>query len=132
VIEVMGSGAVGAGGGVEARLGDAEALDGAAAEDVFADDLLGVLGLDVAVPDGLGVDDDDGAVLALVEAAGLVGADAALEAGLLQELLQDGEQGAGAVGGAAGAGRAGGAAVLADKDVTLECGHEGLLREKKE
>ena len=55
--------------GVEARVGEAEALDGAAVEDVLGDDLVYVLDLDEAVPDGLGVDNDRMAVLALVEAA---------------------------------------------------------------
>ena len=56
--------------GVEARVGEAEALDGTIVEEVFGNDLVDVAGVDVAVPDRFGIDDDDGAVLALVEAAG--------------------------------------------------------------
>ena len=74
--------------GVEARVGEAEALDGTIVEEVFGDDLVDVAGMDVAVPDGVGIDDDDGAVLALVEAAGFVGADVVLESGFLDGVLE--------------------------------------------
>jgi hypothetical protein len=66
--------------GVDAGVGKAEAIDGTAMEEVLVYDLLGVVGVGEAVPDGFGIDDEDGAVLALVEAAGLVDADAVLEA----------------------------------------------------
>ncbi len=81
----QGSAAVGAGFGVEAGIGDTEALDGAAGDEVLRDDLIGVFGFDAAIPDGVGVDDDGGAVLTLVEASGLVDADAAGEAGFPSE-----------------------------------------------
>ena len=74
--------------GVEAGVGKAQALDGTVVEEVFGDDLLDVTGVDVTVPDGLGIDHDDGAVLTLVETAGLVRADMVLEAGLLDGLLE--------------------------------------------
>lgn len=74
--------------GVEAGVGEAEALDGTVVEEVLDNDLFDVPGVDVAVPDGFGVDDDDGAVLALVEAAGLVGTDVMLEAGFLDGIFE--------------------------------------------
>jgi hypothetical protein len=74
--------------GVDAGFGKAQALDGAALDEVLMDDLVDVAGVDVAVPDGLGVDDDDGTVLTLVEAAGLIGADLVLEAGVLDCVLE--------------------------------------------
>ncbi len=40
--------------GIEAGFGEAEALDGAAVEDVLGDDLVYVFERDEAVPDGLG------------------------------------------------------------------------------
>ncbi len=78
------------------------------------------LSVDVAVPDGLGIDDDDGAVLALVEAAGFVGADVVLEAGFLDGVLEGGFELFAALGRQLG--RAGGfvALVGADEDVVVE------------
>lgn len=63
-------------GGVEAVVGDAEPLDGTASDEVFTDDLGDVFDLDSAVPYGFRVDNDGWAVLALLEASGLVDADA--------------------------------------------------------
>jgi hypothetical protein len=74
--------------GVDAGVGKAEALDGAAVEEVLLNDLFGVAGLGEAVPDGFRVHDEDGAVLALVEAAGFVDADAVLEAGGFDGILE--------------------------------------------
>jgi hypothetical protein len=76
---------MGAGLGVEAFVGEAEAPD-----EVLIDDFGGVFGADVAVPDGLRVDDDGGAMLALVEAACLVDTDAGAEAGSFYKLLDRG------------------------------------------
>ena len=73
-----------------------------------------------AVPDGLGIDDDCRAVLALVEASGLVGADRAGEAGGFHRVLEAGVELALAVGGAGGARAAGFAEVGADEYVALE------------
>ncbi len=74
--------------GIDASVGKAEALDGAAVEEVLLNDLFGVAGVGETVPDGFGVDDEDGAVLALIEATGLVHADAVLEAGSLDGILE--------------------------------------------
>jgi hypothetical protein len=81
---------MGAGLGVEAFVGEAEALDWSAADEVLIDDFGGVFGADVAVPHGLRVDDDGGAMLALVEAACLVDTDAGAEAGSFYKLLDRG------------------------------------------
>jgi hypothetical protein len=64
-----------AGGGVQAIVRDAEAFYGLVAQNVGLNDFLGVGHGHVAVPDCLGIDDDVRAVLALVEASGLVGTD---------------------------------------------------------
>ena len=74
--------------GVEAGVGQAEALDGAAADKVLVHDFVEVAGFDEAVPDGFGVDHNYGAVLALVEAAGLVDADAMFQAGSFYGVFQ--------------------------------------------
>ncbi len=73
--------------GVETGIGQPKPLYGAAVEEVLGDDLLDILDVDEAVPDGLRVDHDDGAVLALVEAAGLVGPDMVLQSGFLDGVL---------------------------------------------
>jgi hypothetical protein len=119
---------MGAGLGVDAFVGEAEALDGTAGDEVLVDDFGGVFRADVAVPDGLGVDDDGVAVFALIEAAGLVDADAGGKAGGLDELLDGGVEFALAVGVAGGAWGVGGAGVGADKDVAFKRGQAGLLR----
>ncbi len=75
--------------GVETGIGQPKPLYGAAMEEeVLGDDLLDVLDVDKAVPDGLRIDHDDGAVLALVEGAGLVGPDMVLQAGFLMASLK--------------------------------------------
>jgi hypothetical protein len=50
--------------GIDAGAGKAEAFDGAAVEEVLLDDLFGVAGFGETVPDGVGIDDEDGPVLA--------------------------------------------------------------------
>src|SRR6187549_3302524 len=59
-----------------------------AADDVLLDDLVHVGFGHPAVPYGLGIDDDGRALLTLVEAPGLVGTDAAVQAALGQRLLE--------------------------------------------
>jgi hypothetical protein len=114
---------VGAALGVQAGVGDAKPLNGAASDEVLSDDFVGVLGSYSAIPDGIGVDDHGGAVLALVEAAGLVDADAAGEAGFAGELREAGVERALTVGSARGARRVGGADVVTDEDVAFERWH---------
>ena len=74
--------------GVDAGVGKAESLDGTVVEEVFGDDLFDVASVDVAVPDGFGIDDDDRAVFTLVETAGFVGTDVVLETGFLNGVLK--------------------------------------------
>ena len=57
-------------------------------EEVFGDDFLDVASMNVAVPDGFGIDDDDGAVFTLVETAGFVGTDVVLETGFLNGVFE--------------------------------------------
>jgi len=73
---------------VQARIGQHQTLDGFAADDVRVDDFVDVGFGDVAIPDSIGINNQVRAVLALIEAAGLVGADFALEAALRQFLLE--------------------------------------------
>jgi hypothetical protein len=113
--------------GVDALVGEAQALDGTAADEMLAHDLLGILGLDVAVPDGLGIDDDGGAVLALVEAAGLVDAHAAAEVCGLRGLLQGYMNIASATGCTRGTRRTVWALIGTDKDMMFKDGQLGSI-----
>jgi hypothetical protein len=74
--------------GVQAGVGEAQAVDMATRDEVLLDDLGGIFGLDVAVPDGVGVNDDYGAVFALVETASFVDADFGFESRGAAELLK--------------------------------------------
>src|SRR5581483_1688802 len=109
-----------------ARVG-AQARDGLAPDEVLLDDLDHVLGLDVGVPHGLGIDDDADAVLARVEAAGRVRPDLALEPALVELALEDLEHVLGAARRAAAARIARVALVGADEDVVREPAHEAFL-----
>jgi len=59
-------GAVGAGAGVQAFVGNTEPLDRSAGDQVFGDNLLDVGRPDVSVPDGFRIDHYDRAMLALI------------------------------------------------------------------
>jgi hypothetical protein len=106
--------------GVEAGIEEAEALDGTIVEEVFGDDLVDVVGVNVAVPDSFGIDDDNGAMLALVEAAGFIGADEVLEAGFLDGVLERSFELLAALVKATGTGGGFVALVGADEDVVVE------------
>jgi hypothetical protein len=116
-----------AGFGVDAFVGEAEAVDGAAGYQMLADDLGGVGGLHAAVPGCVRVDDDGGAVLALIEAERLVDAHGGGEAGFAGELRELSVEFALAVGGAGWSRRAGGADVVTDEDMAFERGQTEIL-----
>jgi hypothetical protein len=109
-----------AGLGIDAFVGKLQALDRASGNQVLLNNFGGVCGLDAAVPDRLRVDNDGGAVLALVQAERFVDADAVGNSGSFGQLLQLGVQFTFAIAGARWAGRAGGANVMANKDVMLK------------
>jgi hypothetical protein len=118
--------AMGAVVGVDAGEREAEAFYGLAADEVLLDDLFGVAGVGEAVPDGLGVDDHNGGVLALVEAAGLVDADLMLEASGLDGVFESAFELFAVFVRAAGAGGGLVALVHADEDVVFKVGHGKL------
>lgn len=116
-----------AGLGVETFVGQAQALDGTATDEVLIDNFGGVFRADMPVPDGLRVDDDGGPMLALVQTAGLVDADARGEAGGLGQLLNGGMELSLAIGVAGGARGVLGTGIGADKDVAFKRGQAVLL-----
>lgn len=109
--------------GVEAGVGQLQALDGTTVEDVFIDDLIDVFKLDEAVPDRLGIDGNDGTVFALVEASGLVGTDMMLEARLFEGVLEGVFELFAALGPAAWAWSGLVTLVGTDEDVVIELWH---------
>jgi hypothetical protein len=84
--------AVRTGFGVDAFIRQAQAFHGPAADQVLLDNLRRVSRLHVAVPDGFWINDNGGAVLALVKASRLVDPDLGAEASGFGELLQLGEE----------------------------------------
>src|ERR1700686_2834067 len=92
------------------------------------DDLADVGHPDPAVPDALGVDDHRASLLAVVEAAGFVGADRIAEAALVQRILEGLEQRFAALLRARAARVVGAAVVQADEDVLLKRRGHGRTR----
>jgi hypothetical protein len=109
---------------VQAGISQAEPLDRLAADNVRLNDLFDVCFGDVSVPNRIRVDHYVGPVFTLIQAAGLVRADFALQAvrgqGLLEELLQPclGERVT------APARMARWALISADEDMLFELGHQ--------
>gem|GEM_PF-3517046 len=119
-------GLVGASLCVQTGIGDTETLDGSVVEEVFGDDLVDVFEVNAAVPDGFGIDDDDGAVLALVETGGLVGADGVLEASFFDGFLEGRLELFAVLAATAGAGGVFVAVVVADEEMMFELWHEAI------
>ncbi|OJV41466.1 MAG: hypothetical protein BGO25_17355 [Acidobacteriales bacterium 59-55] len=109
--------------GIEAGSRQAKSLHGTAMQKMLGNDLVHVFQLDEAVPDRLGIDDDHGAMLALVETAGLVGANQVLEARILHSVLEGGLKLFAALRQATGAGCVLVALVRTDKEVVLKFRH---------
>src|SRR5262249_4355987 len=65
-----------------------QTLDGASADQVLLHNLLDIFRLHAPVPDILGIDDDHGAMAALVEAATVIDAHTTVEIGLRYQLLE--------------------------------------------
>lgn len=108
---------------VEAVIGDQEVGQDLAAENGALDDALDVGDLHTAVPDTLRIDDEGGAVLALVEASGVIGACPAREARALELGLERLAELLGTLGIAAAAFMAGLARVTTDEHVVSERWH---------
>jgi hypothetical protein len=111
-------------GGIEAFVGKDQTLDGFAVHDVGFDDLVDIGGGDASVPDAIGIDDDGGSVLALVEASRHIGAHAFFETAQREFLLEEELQLGLARGIAAAARMSGFALIAANEEMLLELGHE--------
>jgi len=115
------------GGGIQAGVGQHQALDGFAADYVGFDDFIDIGFGDVSVPDRIGINHDVRAVLALVETASLVGPYPALEAAFRQLLLKEFLQLALPAGVAASPWISRRPLVAAYENVSLEFRHEPIL-----
>ena len=111
---------------VQAGVVQAQALNRAAVDEMFLDDLVDVLQLNEAVPDRFRIDNNGGAVLALVQTPGLIGTNLVLQPGLLQSILEGGFELLSAPGATAWAGGALVAFISADKNMVLELGQVSL------
>lgn len=111
-------------GGIEAFVGKDETLDGLAVDDVGFDDLVDIGGGDASVPDAIGIDDDGGSVLALIEASRHIGAHAFLETAQREFLLEEELELGLARGIAATARMSSLALIAANEEMLLEFGHE--------
>jgi hypothetical protein len=120
-----------AAGGVDAALGQPQPLDGTSAGQVLADDLLHIFRLNMAVPHGLRINDNGWPVLALVETAGFVSADAGAETGGANGILKQALQLSLAVGGAGWAGTPWFTGIGTDKDVMFKSGQTKTPQNKR-
>jgi hypothetical protein len=77
---------------IEARFGEPKPFHGLPPDDVRLDDFIHIDFGDVAIPDCVRIDHDVWSMLALIEAAGLIGANLAFQAALgellFEQLLQ--------------------------------------------
>jgi hypothetical protein len=118
-------------GGVEAFVGNEEALDGPSVDDVRLDDLVDIVGGDAAVPDRVRINDDGGAVFALVETSGHVGAHALSESAESQFLFEEELQLGLACRITAAARVPGIALIAANEQVLLKLGHSINLQDSE-
>jgi hypothetical protein len=106
--------------GVDALVGQTQALDRSPGDQMLGNNLLRVFRLDVPIPDSFGVDHDRRTVFALVKAAGFVDADFAAQTSRFRKLLELRNQVALAVRCAGWTGSAFGANVLANENMAFK------------
>jgi hypothetical protein len=114
--------------GVDALISQAQPLHRPAADQVLLYDLRRIFGLDVPVPNRLGIHHHRRPVFALVKAPGLVDPNLAGKAGFLGQLLQLRVQLALSIGRAGGTRRIRGARIVADKNVVFKNWQAMILR----
>ncbi len=117
-----------AGLGINARIGQAQPFYRTAVYQVLLHYLRGIFGLDVSVPDSLGIHNHRWSVFALVQATRLVDAHGASQAGGLGELLQLRVQFALSIGCARGPWSTFRTDIVANKNVVFKQGQASLLQ----
>jgi hypothetical protein len=108
--------------GIETLIGDTQPLDGPAAHQVFFDDGCCICRSHIAVPNGIGINDNGRSVLTLIQATRFVDPHTTSQPGSLCKLLELGMQLALAI---AGAGRPWctlRADIMANKDMAFKYG----------
>jgi len=105
---------------IQALVGDPQPLYRTPGNQMFGHDLVGILRLDVSVPDSLRIDHHRGSVLALVKAARFINAHPAGQSCIFSELIQSRVQLALSIGCARRTRRIRRAGIMANKDVALE------------
>jgi len=107
---------------IDAGLGQAQPFYRTASHEMLLDDLLDVMWMHIAVPDGFGIDDHHRAVLALVQAGRLIGPNLVLETGLFDGIFKSWFQLLASPGKTTGTRGCLVALVGADKDMVLKTG----------
>jgi hypothetical protein len=113
--------------GVDACVGQAQAFDGLAADQMLLNDLRSVAGLHVSIPDGFRIDNNHRSMLALIKAKRFVDTHFGCETGGFRQLLQLGKQFALAVRSTGRARSVGGANVVTDEDMMFKSGQAMFL-----
>jgi hypothetical protein len=108
---------------IEAGSRQAKPLDRPPVQKMLVDDLVHIFEFDEAVPNRLGIDDNDGTMLALVETARLVGAYQVLQPRILDGVLKGGFEFLAALRQATGTGCVLIALVGADEEMMLKFRH---------
>jgi hypothetical protein len=116
---------------IQAGVSHHQALDGSPTDDVGFDDFIDVGFGDESVPDRIGIDHEVRAVLALVEAASLIGPHSVLESALGELLLEEFLQLGLAAGIAASPRISRRPLVAAYENMSLKFRHEPILPETK-
>ncbi len=115
---------------VNAFIGKAQPLDRLAADEMLLHNLGCVGGLNVAVPDGFGVDHNGGSVFALVKTAGFVDAHLGAQSCGFGQLLDLRMEFALSIAGARRARGIGGTDICADKNMAFEYRQAKFLLKK--
>ena len=116
---------------VQAGLVQTKPLHRSASHDVLLNDFLDIVHPHKTVPDGIGIDDERGAVFALVQTAGLVRPHPPRQATFGQCGLERGPQIAGATFGTAATRVSGRSTITANKDMAFILWHVDLVAPAK-
>lgn len=116
--------------GIQAPVFQAESFHRTSSHDVGFNDLVDITQRDSSIPDGFGIDHNVGPMLALIEAACVIGANPALQSALGELLLESRAQFGTSARIAAAAGMALGAHIAANENVAFEFRHGSMVQER--